>query len=49
MTSTTKQWKILGNGAIGHLLACQFDQSKIPAILLGHSKNPTTTKEVIYQ
>ena len=49
MTSTTKQWTILGNGAIGHLLACRFAQKKIPATVISRTKNQTTTEEVNYQ
>ena len=49
MTLTTNQWTILGNGAIGHLLACRFAQNKIPAILISRTKPPTTKTEVNYQ
>jgi 2-dehydropantoate 2-reductase len=48
MTSTTKKWTILGNGAIGHLLACRFAQNKIPAILLSRTQLPSEKYEVIY-
>jgi 2-dehydropantoate 2-reductase len=49
MTSTTNQWTILGNGAIGHLLACRLAQNNIPATLLSRTKPPTTKAEVSYQ
>ena len=49
MTSTTNQWTILGNGAIGHLLACRFAQNKIPATVISRTNPPSTKTEVNYQ
>jgi len=49
MISTTRQWTILGNGAIGHLLACRFAHHKIPTILLSRSKPSIPTYQVSYQ
>ena len=49
MTDSNTHWTIQGDGAIGHLLACRFSQSNIPATLVSRSKPSEDHFKVTYQ
>lgn len=48
MSSLKQHWTILGAGAVGHLLAYGFAQSKIPATLVIRNKKPQPDSMVDY-
>jgi len=48
MTQATKHWTILGAGAVGHLLACQFARQDIPSTLIARSKSEFQHSKVNY-
>ncbi|MCP4414833.1 MAG: 2-dehydropantoate 2-reductase [Gammaproteobacteria bacterium] len=49
MSSITQHWTILGAGSVGHLLACGFAQSNVPATLVVRSKVPQRQSIVQYR
>ncbi len=49
MSLITQHWTILGAGSVGHLLACGFAQSNVPATLVSRSKVPQEQSIVQYR
>ncbi len=49
MSSIKQHWTILGAGSVGHLLACGFAQSNIPATLVIRNKVPQGQSIVQYR
>jgi len=49
MTSSPNHWTILGAGAVGHLLACGFTRSNIPAELIYRNQQPFNQSTICYR